>query len=117
MNLTFEDAEPITSKSNKTAEPNPFTEAVAAIAWKTAANGKPLTRATKVPLTDDKPETVKALEGKIGRWLTSAGDALTKPGTVRRSFTVVNEGEDHFLRVAFSVTAKQRRERKTNTPA
>lgn len=113
MNLTFEDAEPIKSASTKTAEPNPFTEIIAAIAWRNGTDGLPVAKSTTIPV---KAETdIAPLTGKIGRQLTAAGDALEKPGTVRRKFETVKTGKEFALRVTFSVAPKQRRERKAKT--
>lgn len=110
MNLTFEDAEPIKAASTKTAEPNPFADVITAIAWRSDSQGRPLTRATTIPVKDE--DGIKTLTAKIGRQLTAAGDALEKPGTVRRKFETIKNGKTLGLKVTFSVAPKQRRERK-----
>lgn len=117
MNLTFEDAEPIKATTSRPVEPNPFQEVIESIAWKNDAQGRPLTRATTIAVTEE--TEIAPLTGKIGRQLTAAGDALATPGTIRRKFETVKNGKNYALKVTFSVAPKQNRPRKpkTDTPA
>ncbi len=116
MSYTFETAEPVTIQGTGVKpEDNPFTEAVAGIAWKTNPDtGKPLALSFTEEHGNDL-EDVQKIRNKIGSLLRRAGLALEKPGTVRKAMADVKDGKGKVVgtRITFWVVELQKRPRKT----
>lgn len=111
MTYTFAKAEPVTIKgTGRKSHDNPFTDAVASIAWKNDPK-------TKKPLAlaffeehDGQEKTISALKSKIRRLMREAGSALETPGTVRTNFDDREDG----THVTFWVVKLQERPREKN---
>ncbi len=112
MSYNFEKAEPVVvvGGGSKKAD-NPFTEAVASIAWKTDdTTGKPLA----LSFTEEHDaESAGKVRDQVRRRMRDAGLALETPGTVRTAFTPMNDknGKVTGSKVTFWVVKLQERPR------
>jgi hypothetical protein len=100
LELTFEDAEPIShARPGRTGAPNPFSEAMKAIAGKiNPTTGKPLAKKVVIAVGDPSDKAYN----KLGRLVSNAGAGLDV--RVSKSITPVNEPNDGTYTIVFWTT-------------
>ncbi len=120
MSYVFEDAEPVAvTGTGRKAEPNPFTEVIAAIAMQTdEKTGKPV---AKRFVQEAMPNDRKTAENRIKRQMSEAGAANKPPVTVRvdvQDLPTTSKAKDAAQRfqVTFWTVRRQERPRTASTP-